>query len=76
MRVVLTGVEEQFPLPIGMTSRASGYALLAKSFWIAGDRISAHTAASLALQDLKSGEHPDWSQKSVELMRELLEDTR
>lgn len=53
IRVMLTSLEERVPRPIGVDSRADGYSLLARSFLIYGDRVSARTAARLALLDLQ-----------------------
>lgn len=74
-RLFLTSLEERVPRPIGIDSKADGYDVLARAFFFFGDKVSARTAAKLALDDLEK-QGPSALQSMIgQRMRQLIERT-
>lgn len=76
IRLLLTGLEEQAPRPRGVMSKADGYGLLARAFLVRGDRVSARTAAKLAMSDLRTEEVSESRNTAEQLLRSIIERTR
>ena len=76
VRLILTSLEERAPRPLGIELKAGGYSLLARAFLQQSDKLSARTAARLALVDLRGQPPSPWRTASEQRLREVIRRTQ